>query len=120
MTGIGEMRLGDGTALRVEVDGLDAGGIDRVGHRPASDVVRGSAETLREALTHVRPALEEVARTVRDMELRPDSVTVEFGIKLSAEAGVVVAKAATEANFTVTLNWDGRERTGEPHADSTE
>lgn len=27
------------------------------------------------------------------------------GVKLTAEAGVVIAKAATEANFTLSLEW---------------
>ncbi|AQA09581.1 hypothetical protein GTZ78_09280 [Streptomyces sp. SID8361] len=106
MTRIGNMLLGDGTAMRVEVDGPEDSGIDRVGR--VADVVSGSAETLQEALTHIRPALEAVARSVRDMAQQPDTVSVEFGIKLSAEAGVVVAKAASEANFSVRLEWGTR------------
>ncbi|MFD7445176.1 CU044_2847 family protein [Streptomyces sp. NPDC059909] len=109
MTRIGEMRLSDGTAVRVEVDGQqDGGGIDRVGRGSASGVVRDSAQTLQEALAHIRPAVDAVADSVRGLASRPDSVSVEFGIKLSAEAGVVVAKAASEANFAVRLEWDAR------------
>jgi hypothetical protein len=32
-------------------------------------------------------------------------VSVEFGITLSAEAGVVVARGSTEAHFTVSMQW---------------
>lgn len=109
MTRIGEMRLNDGTAVRVEVDGQQDSGIDRVGRGSVSEVVRGSAHTLQEALAHIRPAVEAVADSVRELASRPDSVSVEFGIKLSAEAGVVVAKAASEANFAVRLEWDARD-----------
>ncbi|MFI5772317.1 CU044_2847 family protein [Streptomyces sp. NPDC051658] len=109
MTRIGEMRLSDGTALRVEVDGQQGSGIDRVGRGSPSDVVRGSAETLQDALAHIRPAVEAVAESVRNLTSKPDSVSVEFGIKLSAEAGVVVAKAASEANFAVRLEWNTSE-----------
>ncbi|MGW2559297.1 CU044_2847 family protein [Streptomyces sp. NPDC001514] len=109
MTGIGEMRLSDGTAVRVEVEGQQETGIDRVGRGSASEVVRGSAQTLQEALAHIRPAVDAVADSVRGLASRPDSVSVEFGIKLSAEAGVVVAKAASEANFAVRLEWDARD-----------
>ncbi|MGV9694432.1 CU044_2847 family protein [Streptomyces sp. NPDC003470] len=104
---IGEMRLGDGTAVRVEVDGRDESGVDRVGR--GSAVVRDSAHTLQEALAHIRPAVEAVADSVRGLANRPDTVSVEFGIKLSAEAGVVVARAASEANFAVHLEWDTRD-----------
>jgi hypothetical protein len=42
---------------------------------------------------------------VRDLATPPDKVQLEFGVKLTAEAGVVIAKAATEANFKLSLEW---------------
>jgi Trypsin-co-occurring domain 1 len=39
--------------------------------------------------------------------LAPDEVTVEFGLVLGAESGVVVAKGHGEVHFTVTLAWKG-------------
>lgn len=52
------------------------------------------------------PALR-AAREVLDQarDLSPDEVSVSFGIKVSGEANFLVAKAATEANFEVTLTW---------------
>ena len=35
----------------------------------------------------------------------PDELAIEFGVKLNAETGAVIAKAATEANFTINLKW---------------
>ncbi|MEV6297210.1 CU044_2847 family protein [Streptomyces sp. NPDC051896] len=97
------MQLGDGTSVRVELADEESG-FDRVGRGPGG-LARSSAETLQEALDHIRPALDTMASSVRQMVHRPDKVSVEFGIKLAAEAGVVVAKATSEANFTVTLEW---------------
>jgi Trypsin-co-occurring domain 1 len=37
--------------------------------------------------------------------MAPDEFTVEFGVKLSAKAAVVIASATTDANFKVTLKW---------------
>ncbi|MFE5853505.1 CU044_2847 family protein [Streptomyces sp. NPDC056500] len=108
MTRIGDLRLSDGTTVRVEVEGQQDDGIDRVARGSASGIVRGSAQTLQEALAHIRPAVEAVADSVRSLASQPDTVSVEFGIKLSAEAGVVVAKAASEANFAVRLEWGAR------------
>ncbi|GAA2411336.1 hypothetical protein GCM10010420_45310 [Streptomyces glaucosporus] len=108
----GEMRLSDGTGVLVEIADTEAGGIDRVGR--ASSVARGASETLQEALAHVRPALDAVAGSVRGMVHPPETVRVDFGIKLSAEAGVVIARAATEANFTVSLEWRTRDDTARP------
>jgi hypothetical protein len=35
----------------------------------------------------------------------PDEIEVEFGLKMSAEAGAVVAATGLEANYRVTLTW---------------
>lgn len=106
MAQVGEMRLGDGTAVRVELEEAHGSGVDLVGR--GTDAVRDSAQTLQEALAHIRPALDSVAATVRGLGQRPDTVSVEFGIKMTAEAGVVVAKATSEAHFAVSLQWTGR------------
>jgi len=45
---------------------------------------------------------------------RPESVGVEFGIKLAGEAGIpMLTKASGEANFKVTIAWKpGQEQAG--------
>jgi hypothetical protein len=40
-----------------------------------------------------------------DPEARPDEVELKFGIKVSGGASWLVAKAAGEANFEVSLTW---------------
>lgn len=92
--------------LRVEID--DADSIGRVGR--VGDVISHAQHTVVEALAHLTPAVQNVLAHVRGMFERPDKVQVQFGVKVSAEAGIVVAKAATEANFTVTVEWAGDSR----------
>ncbi|GAB3934514.1 hypothetical protein GCM10027614_07660 [Micromonospora vulcania] len=41
----------------------------------------------------------------RVRELAPDGVEVKFGVKVTGTANWLVAKAATEGNFEVTLSW---------------
>lgn len=67
----------------------------------------------REVLQHVREAVNpavEAAKVVLEKvkETRPDQVEVKFGIKASGDAYWIVAKAATEASFEVTLTWNPR------------
>ncbi|MCZ7373772.1 MULTISPECIES: CU044_2847 family protein [unclassified Micromonospora] len=102
MTHVVAMPVDGGETVLIEVSD-DRTGIERVG-RPG-EVVRTAGETLQQALARVRPAAEAVLDSVRGMAKTPDRVTVEFGIKLTAEAGVVVARTATEANFAVTVEW---------------
>jgi hypothetical protein len=42
---------------------------------------------------------------LRDLGERPDEISVEFGLKMSVGARLVVAHSSGEANFKVTLQW---------------
>jgi hypothetical protein len=97
-----EVPLYDAGAVIVEVDEEDDG-IVRAG-RPG-EIAGQAAESLRDAWARIRPMAKAFAEEVATAQDGANEVCVEFGIKLTAEAGFVVAKAATEANFRVALTW---------------
>jgi hypothetical protein len=78
------------------------GGMERAAL--AGAVVTDALETFESALAKIRPIAETVMEELRGLK-GPTAVEVCFGIKLSASAGVVLAAAATEANFGVKLSW---------------
>lgn len=67
------------------------------------EVVARAGQTLEQALDQLKPAVRAVRNRLATMA--PDQVTVEFGITLGAETGVVVAKGTSEVHFTVSLTW---------------
>lgn len=69
------------------------------------EVIVKAEKSLEYALEKVKPAAESIINKLRGLSDPPDEVEVEFGIKLSAEAGAFVASAGIEANYKVTLNW---------------
>ncbi|MBX9364320.1 hypothetical protein K4G64_24685 [Streptomyces sp. WAC04114] len=103
-----EVPIDGGESVRVEVS-EDTDGIVRVA-RPGQ-VAAIAQESLQQSLEKIRPVVIAVWEKLRHLPQTPDRVGVEFGIKLSAEAGVIVARGATEANFVVKLEWcrDGRD-----------
>lgn len=105
MATVVEMPLEDGSTILVEVAD-DERRLQRVGRDGA--IVRNAAETLEEALRRVKPAIIAVFGQVRDLATPPDTVKIQFGVKLTAEAGVVIARATSEANFTLSLEWTDR------------
>ncbi|MFI6036732.1 CU044_2847 family protein [Streptomyces sp. NPDC051315] len=105
------MVLDDGQILLREVAGDGPAGVQRVSRGGA---VAGAAETLQQALARVRPALGAVLDGARGLPRPPASVSVEFGITLSAEAGVVVARGPTEAHFTVSMHWTQQDESALP------
>jgi Trypsin-co-occurring domain 1 len=72
----------------------------------------GAGQVLGRITDAVGPAVE-AAKAVLDKvkDMQPDGVEVRFGVKASGGADWLVAKAAGEASFEITLTWtSGRER----------
>ncbi|MET7606611.1 CU044_2847 family protein [Streptomyces avermitilis] len=90
----------DGSAMVVEVEDT-APGLENVS-RDDNGVLEASRR-LDQILSGARPTIEALLGLLR--QLAPDEYEVEFGIKLNAEAGVVVAKTASEGHFNVRLAW---------------
>ena len=53
-------------------------------------------------------SLEPVLRTVKDklVAAAPEHFTVEFGVKLGGETGIILAKGTAEVNMKITMTWD--------------
>jgi hypothetical protein len=105
--------LESGEKVIVEVEEAESEyGSVKVG-RP-EEVAKTAAMTFDRALDQVRPAIGVVIEKLR--MLRPDELTIEFGLKLNAEAGAFLASAGAEANFNVSVVWKS-ERPSKPETD---
>lgn len=90
--------LEDGTVGRFEVD-ADPGFAPAGGE----EVVGKLADAVAPLVAGARVLLDKVRAT------RPDEVEVKFGVKVTGTANWLIAKAATEGNFEITLTWKGDE-----------
>ena len=110
---------------------LDGGGEVTVEARPdASGMVGASTgdgaiatgtSTFNRALDGVRGAADAALRSFGSLAQRPDEVQIQFGVRLTAEAGAVITKTAVEGHLQVTVTWSGdrshrRVEAGEPEA----
>jgi hypothetical protein len=99
-----EFPLEDGSTILVETEEIEStGGVVRAA-RP-SEVISQASQTFEQALDKVRPAATAIVKKLRGLSDPPDEMAVEFGIKLSADAGAFIASAGVEANYKVTLKW---------------
>ncbi|WP_030667859.1 CU044_2847 family protein [Streptomyces sp. NRRL B-1347] len=87
----------------VEVDSRDVG--YRSVSRRDEDGIREVEGRFEAALGNVRGAALSALRTFRERALDPDGIELEFGVKLSAAAGAVIARTAAEGHLTVKLTW---------------
>jgi hypothetical protein len=84
------------------------------GYRPA-----GFGDTVGWVRDAAAPSIE-AARAILDQvkQLAPDDVEVKFGLKVTGTAQWIVAKAASEASFEVTLTWKSGRPAPRPVADA--
>ena len=101
--------LDEQSGVLVELDSIVDSGTasDRPEIGPVSrgDVIRSATTSFDDALTHVRKAAAIALAKFSDMEIGPDAVEVEFGVKLNAEAGAVIARTGMEGHLKVKLTW---------------
>jgi hypothetical protein len=77
-----------------------------------SSTVAASRRLLEEMLAQTRETAASALSAFREGPDSPDKVEVEFGVKLTAQAGAVIAKTAAEGHFLVRLQWSARAEAG--------
>jgi hypothetical protein len=100
-----EVPVEGGGVLRVQgpQEGLPSGLVPAANQPLTGPLIAKTDETVQAALDDLAPAIN--ATTERMRKFAADEITVEFGLLLGVEGGVIVAKGSAEVHFTVTLNW---------------
>ncbi len=100
-----------GGIVLVEADRSDIpGGLGLASAEPGQAVARAT-----QSLSASLERLEPVLRTVKDklVAAAPEHFTVEFGVKLGGETGIILAKGTAEVNLKITMTWDRPPAAGE-------
>jgi Trypsin-co-occurring domain 1 len=100
------MPMEAGRKVSIEVD--DESGAPVTRGLSTGEIVNTVACTFETALEAVKPAALAVANRFRDFANAPETVEVEFGLRITGGAGVVIASVSTEAQFQVKLVWKQR------------
>ncbi|WP_141578796.1 CU044_2847 family protein [Actinomadura sp. WMMA1423] len=98
-----EIPLRDGDSILVEMSENESG-LAPVGRR-TNDVIERLPESFTASLARVRSFTAEVLDQVGRYPRQPDRVAIEFGLKFSAKAGLVIAEAGGEASLKFVAEW---------------
>jgi len=101
VTELARFELQQGGDVVVEVDAGPA--TTRVSRR--EDLVLEAKVSFERALGAVKDAASAALGQFQAMARQPDEVEIKFGVKLSAEAGAVIAKTGLDGQFEVRLKW---------------
>jgi DNA polymerase III sliding clamp (beta) subunit (PCNA family) len=100
-----EFHLEDGTPFLMEIEGR-AGSQERVTRGGVDINVGRAAQSFEQALDRVVPVAAAAFNRLKQGLITPASeVEIKFGLKMTAEAGVVISSVGGEVNFEVTLTW---------------
>lgn len=122
MSAVIEMPLADGGSVLVEaydtpgVQSSSSTGTTMRGGQPAlgpltrglghrEPLIERGTQTLEQSVAAISPALRAVLEELRRVSTDLTQIELEVGLKLTGEAGMVLARAGTEANFQVHLTW---------------
>jgi hypothetical protein len=100
-----EFALAGGDVILVEVDAATSGRSQMRGLTQPQAIVEKAQVSFDQALDKLKPAAATIISKLRSLAECPDEISVEFGIKLHATVGAVVASGGVEANYAVRLVW---------------
>jgi hypothetical protein len=74
--------------------------------------VEKSKKAIERSMKTVQRMAKKALKTIQAIPIseRPTTFQFQFGIKMSGEAGAVVAKAGAEAAITVTMTWEHKDK----------
>ncbi len=100
---------GDGASIIVATSVDNAYGARPISRPGRPDLIPAS-RTFESSLEGARAAAEAALRVFRDGRLKPDSVEIEFGVKITAETGAILVKGSAEGHLVVKLAWSPKRR----------
>jgi Trypsin-co-occurring domain 1 len=99
-----KFELEDGTPFFFEVEPRKTTGAVRSG-KTTDNLIENAKESFDDLLGVVEPVTRKLVNQLRTLMKDTNEVEVKFGLKLTAETGVVFAAAGGEVNFEITLKW---------------
>ena len=100
-----QMQVGDDVQIDIELPMEEPPGGYTLAASEAGVTRVISSKRLEEALDRIKPIANALFHRLNSIDVTPDEVEVKFGVKLTAEAGVIISATAAEANFEFKLKW---------------
>jgi hypothetical protein len=110
-----ETQTTDKTTIRIEVEpgSKTTAGFGR--HAAATDgTADSSKDSYNQMLNTISTCASGVVDALQNLKTPPSAASIDFAIKIDAEAGAIIAKSPGEAQFKISLSW----KQAEPSPDS--
>lgn len=68
-------------------------------------VIKKAKDFLETSLNQICAFSSSIADSVKNQNISPDELEMEFSVKFSADAGIIISNVCSEANVSVKLKW---------------
>ena len=87
--------------IETEVTQVEKGGMVKAGRGLPEE----AAQSFEATINSLSPIASSIVSKLINISNPPDEATVEFGLTLKADTGVIITKVGAEANFKINLKW---------------
>jgi hypothetical protein len=101
--GVVDVPLAEGGSVLVQVEPAVDGPVVRGAGGPAP--VQLASRSFEDMLTGLGPVTRAVLSELRSATEGPSEIELEFAVTLTGEAKILLARAAGEAHFRITVRW---------------
>ena len=98
--------------VEVEVDSRDLG--ESVQLAAGGGGIATAPFTLVSSVDRILPGLSAIVTRLRSAGQSPDEISLELGLTVGGETGLVFTKGKAEATFTLTLKWQKASAPADP------
>lgn len=110
-----ETKTTDGATMRIEVADTSrpTPGFTRSATSPTNVSGADNADAFDQLLQTIRGCANGVVDTLQTMAQTPSAASVDFSVKVDAEAGALVSKTRDEGQFKISLSWKQAEESSD-------
>lgn len=109
MRNILEVTMNDGTKMYIEAFNNELhNGTDSV-FVPASsgeEIIKKTMKQLSQSLSSISNFSNTIIEKIRNVDICPNEIEVDFSVKFSADANVIISSMSSEANFVIKMKWN--------------
>jgi hypothetical protein len=113
MARIIELSAGEDGGIFVEIDDNHAQGTQRIAVQNAERALESVTGNFEGALANIHKVASGLYVMLTKLPRAPDTAKVEFGVKLTGGAGIIIASGSAAANIKITLDWKPPRKTDE-------
>ena len=68
-------------------------------------IIQKTKEYLDDSFNQITTFSSNIAESIKKLDITPDEFEVEFAVKFSTDAGIIISSVSSEASITIKLKW---------------